>query len=640
MGESKPANFRSLSSKFSRFTVLLFMWVMMLIVLWDVRTHSFDVVKAGLMGAILAIIGGLISRFTMRALGRPLSLLQQGITSVREGKFEPVQVSSTNDEIQYLGESFNQMIAEINASQKEIRQHRDLLEERIHQRTEDLEKAMRTALAASQAKSEFLANMSHELRTPMNGLLGMLEVVLDSPLNSDQRDELEIAQRSAYALLALLNDILDLSKIEAGKMMIENIPYEVRTVLEDCVKSFQARAAQKKIALHFVVDPEAPSKVIGDPLRVRQIAANLLSNALKFTERGAVSLRLSGIAAGPGPAQMSIAVSDTGAGIEADKLTAIFEKFTQADGSITRKYGGTGLGLAITKRLVEMQNGRVQVASQVGQGSTFTITLPWEPVIEATPLSSAPSTMRQLAAVVPGQVRVLLVEDNLINQKVVLAILRKKGYQIDVANDGREALNRLEAAPDPYGIVLMDVQMPVLDGLETTRIIRKNQLWDRLPIVAMTAHAMNGDRERCLQAGMNSYVSKPVQPAHLVSVIEKLLQESTPVTLPPASEPGRGLTERLMFEHSEMANDLLEVFLQLAPERLQQMETAAAEGDGARLAAEASKIAAAAKQFASQTVGACAQRIEAAAAKRDFTCAAQELTTLRREIRDLSALAA
>ena len=593
------------------------------------------------MCAVLVLVGGLISRFTMRALGRPLALLQQGITSVREGKFEPIQVSSTDDEIEYLGESFNQMIAEITASQEEIRQHRDLLEERIRQRTEDLEKAMRTALAASQAKSEFLANMSHELRTPMNGLLGMLEVVLDSPLNTEQRDELEIAQRSAYALLALLNDILDLSKIEAGKMMIENIPYDVRTVLEDCVKSFQARAAQKKIALHFEIDPHAPSKVIGDPLRVRQIAANLLSNALKFTERGWVCLRLAGVEGGLAPAEMNIAVSDTGAGIEADKLTAIFEKFTQADGSITRKYGGTGLGLAITKRLVEMQGGRVQVESKVGNGSTFTITLPWEPVAEPAVPSSAPRAAQALENAVSSQVRVLLVEDNLINQKVVLAILRKKGYQIDVANDGREALAKLEASRDGYDIVLMDVQMPVLDGLETTRIIRKDSRWNRLPIVSMTAHAMNGDRERCLQAGMNAYVSKPVQPSHLVSIIEKLLQERTlDIPRAPVSELDRGLAERLMLDDAEMANDLLELFLQLAPERLQRLETAAAEADGTTLAAEARKIAAAAAQLASRAVGECAQRIELAAQSRDFANAVQELETLRREIRGLAALAA
>jgi signal transduction histidine kinase/DNA-binding response OmpR family regulator len=582
----------------------------------------------------------------MRALGRPLALLQQGITSVREGKFEPIQISSTHDEIQYLGESFNQMIAEINASQAEIRQHRDLLEERIRQRTEDLEKAMRTALAASQAKSEFLANMSHELRTPMNGLLGMLEVVLDSALSAEQREELGIAQRSAYSLLALLNDILDLSKIEAGKMMIESIPYNVRTVLEDCVKSFQARATQKKIALHLEIDDAAPAEVIGDPLRVRQIAANLLSNALKFTELGWVCLRLSVEESAEGPAQMKIAVSDTGAGIEAAKLTAIFEKFTQADGSITRKYGGTGLGLAITKRLVEMQGGKVHVESQVGKGSTFTVTLPWIPVAKAAASSVESRDGAAVKKIVPAEVRILLVEDNLVNQKVVLAILRKKGYRIDVAGDGREALSKLDASlagPDQaYNLVLMDVQMPVLDGLETTRIVRLNSRWDRLPIIAMTAHAMNGDRERCLQAGMNSYISKPIQPAHLISIIEKQLQEQSMETrpVPQASVSGNGATTRSLLEDSAMANDLLEVFLQLAPERLERLEAAASEADGTTLGSESRKISEAAEQLASRALSDCAQRIELAARGRDFEAALQELQTLRREIAELQALTA
>jgi signal transduction histidine kinase/CheY-like chemotaxis protein/HPt (histidine-containing phosphotransfer) domain-containing protein len=644
--EIKPANFRSLSSKFSRFTVLLFLWMVALIVLWDVRSHTFDAPKAILMCVIVVLLGGLLSRFTMRALGRPLALLQQGITSVREGKFEPIQISSTHDEIQYLGESFNQMIAEINTSQAEIRQHRDLLEERIRQRTEDLEKAMRTALAASQAKSEFLANMSHELRTPMNGLLGMLEVVLDSSLSAEQREELAIAQRSAYALLALLNDILDLSKIEAGKMMIESIPYNVRTVLDDCVKSFQARATQKKIELRLEIDSAAPSEVIGDPLRVRQIAANLLSNALKFTELGWVSLRLSTAASADGPAQMKIAVSDTGAGIDAAKLTAIFEKFTQADGSITRKYGGTGLGLAITKRLVEMQNGNVDVESQLGKGSTFTVTLPWTPVAEPAASSLAPEAGVALKKITPSEVRVLLVEDNLVNQKVVLAILRKKGYHIDVASDGREALSKLDAtlgAPSQaYNVVLMDVQMPVLDGLETTRIMRLNSRWDRLPIIAMTAHAMNGDRERCLQAGMNSYVSKPIQPALLLSIIEKQLQEQT-IETPQSSHgnaPDNRVPTRLLHEDAEMANDLLEVFLQLAPERLERLEAAAAEADGTTLGSESRKISEAAEQLASRALKECAQRIELAARSRDFSAALQELQTLRREIAELQALTA
>ena len=655
MDDSKPANFRSLSSKLSRFSVAIVIWVVVVIMLWDIRTHTFDLTKAFLLCAVVAVTAGLISRFTIRLLARPLSLLQEGITAVRQGKFEPIQVSATRDEIQHLGESFNRMIEELTVSHEEIRQHRELLEERIRQRTEDLERAMRKALASSQTKSEFLANMSHELRTPMNGLLGMLDVVLDSNLSGEQKEQLEIAQRSAYSLLALLNDILDLSKIEAGKMMIERIPYDIRTVLEDCAKSFQARTLQKGIALHFEVDPSAPSDVMGDPLRVRQIAANLLSNAVKFTDRGWVSLRLSATLstststsiAGAGAAdaragkvgEMHIEVSDTGPGIEADKLSSIFDKFTQADGSITRKYGGTGLGLAIIKRLVEMQGGRVHVESKVGQGSTFTVTLPWEPVTAPSALLEAGQPSAQPPLELQPATRLLLVEDNVVNQKVVMAILRKKGYQLDVAGNGREALARLEASTESYDAVLMDVQMPVLDGLETTRVIRRNSRWSNLPIIAMTAHAMNGDRERCIQAGMDSYLSKPIQPAHLISTIEQhLAGRASARPAAPANEIERGLTDRLMREDSAMAKDLLQVFLQLAPERLERLEIAKADADAFTLAAEARKIAAAAEQLSSRGLGECAQRIERAARSGDLHNIAGEIETLRHEIRSLEAI--
>ena len=646
----RPVNFRSLSSKFSRFNVVVMAWLVLVILLWDIRHHVFDWTKAILLCAIGVFVAGLVSRFTMRVLARPLSLLREGMTSVRQGRFEPIQVSATRDEIQDLGESFNRMIEELNVSHDEIRQHRELLEERIRQRTEDLEKAMRTALASSQAKSEFLANMSHELRTPMNGLLGMLDVVLDSKLEEEQKEQLEIAQRSAYSLLALLNDILDLSKIEAGKMMIESIPYHPRTVLEDCVKSFQARASQKGIALHFEMDPVVPREVLGDPLRVRQIAANLLSNAVKFTDSGWVNLRLSAKHAGAGYSdhapsagvwEMNIEVSDTGPGIEAHKLSSIFDKFTQADGSITRKYGGTGLGLAIIKQLVEMQGGRVHVESKVGKGSKFTVILPYQPV-ESTPVASPaarPAILR--TADTSGQVRLLLVEDNLVNQRVVMASLRKKGYRIDVASNGREALAKLDTGGPGYDLVLMDVQMPVMDGLETTRMIRRNSRWDRLPVIAMTAHAMNGDKERCLQAGMDAYISKPIQPAHLIATIEEHLAGRAPgPRLAPANDIERGLTDRLMQGDSAMANDLLLVFLQLAPERLARLESAAGNEDGSTLTAEARKIAEAAEQLTSHRLVECAHRIERAAHGGDFAVITLELNALRREIHSLETLTA
>jgi CheY-like chemotaxis protein len=263
------------------------------------------------------------------------------------------------------------------------------------------------------------------------------------------------------------------------------------------------------------------------------------------------------------------------------------------------------------------------------------------PVSEPVALSIAPRTHQSHGSAAQSPVHVLLVEDNLVNQKVVQAILRKKGYRIEVANDGRDALAKLEGQGEAYNIVLMDVQMPVLDGLETTRIIRKDRRWDRLPIVAMTAHAMNGDRERCIQAGMNAYVSKPVQPAHLVSVIENLLDEWTHnPPPPPVHKLDRALGDRLMLDESGIANDLLEVFLQLAPERLQHMEAAASASDGSKLTAEARKIADAAEQLASRALVECAQHIELAALSRDFPAALQELETLRRGIQELAAMAA
>ena len=634
----RPPKFRSLSSKFSIFTGVLLLWVVVTILWFDIVRHTFDLTKGLVLCGIVAAVAAAIARFTMSLLARPLALLQAGITSVGEGRFEPIQVSHTADEIEYLGKSFNRMIEALAVSQEEIRQHQELLEDRIRQRTEELEKAMHSALAASQAKSEFLANTSHELRTPMNGLLGMIDLVLDSGLAGEQREQLETAQRCAYSLLGLLNDILDLSKIDAGKMLLEKIPFDIRAVAEDCVKSYAAKAGQKRIDLQFQADPSAPREVLGDPLRVRQIVANLVSNSVKFTDRGWVRVAISSAERADGRIDVKFQVSDTGPGIPADKLPAIFEKFTQADGSITRKYGGTGLGLAITRRLVDLQGGEIQVESEVGKGSMFTVTLPCEPAPE-TSAELAPQN-RQAASPAPAAAagaRLLLVEDNVVNQKVVLAILRKKGYRIDVANDGREALNKLEV-DDGYGLILMDVQMPVLDGLETTRAIRRNPKWERLPIIAMTAHAMSGDKERCLQSGMDAYISKPVQPSHLIATIEKHLATGANHPPRPGSPLERALVDRLMQDDATLMNDMLQLFLQLAPERLHRLETAAAAADTATLEREAKMIAAAAKQLASTSLGECARGIEEAVARGDFDQVKRDLERLKQEFRSLEAL--
>ena len=519
----RPGALRSLASKFSIFTAILVFWVVATILAYDLRQDTFDLGKGLLLFAIVILVSGAISRFTIRLLARPLGLLQAGITSVRNGRLEPIQVSKTGDEIEFLGESFNRMIEALATSQREIREQQELHEQRIKERTEQLEEAVRRAQAANKAKSEFLANVSHELRTPMNGVIGMLDMALTNHTPLEQAEDLQTAQRCAYSLLALLNEILDLSKIEAGKMTLENIPFELRDTLNDCIKAQQPKALQNGVTLSSEVSPDVPRQIMGDPLRITQILSNLLSNAVKFTEHGSTVVRVDSECSGSGELSLQIAVQDTGAGIPADKLPFIFDEFTQADGSVSRKYGGTGLGLAITRRLVEIQRGQIRVESQLGSGTTIYVTLPYELALEEDNTIRSPGALPEPRLNgLANLARILIVEDNLVNQKVVTAVLRKRGYTIELANDGMEALSKLEKQGN-FDLVLMDVQMPVLDGLEATRRIRQQKRWHDLPIVAMTAHAMNGDRERCLDAGMNGYISKPVHPSHLLDMVDDYL---------------------------------------------------------------------------------------------------------------------
>ncbi len=321
----RPGALRSLASKFSIFTAILVFWVVATILAYDLRQDTFDLGKGLLLFAIVILVSGAISRFTIRLLARPLGLLQAGITSVRNGRLEPIQVSKTGDEIEFLGESFNRMIEALATSQREIREQQELHEQRIKERTEQLEEAVRRAQAANKAKSEFLANVSHELRTPMNGVIGMLDMALTNHTPLEQAEDLQTAQRCAYSLLALLNEILDLSKIEAGKMTLENIPFELRDTLNDCIKAQQPKALQNGVTLSSEVSPDVPRQIMGDPLRIRQILSNLLSNAVKFTEHGSTVVRVDSECSGSGELSLQIAVQDTGAGIPADKLPFIFD---------------------------------------------------------------------------------------------------------------------------------------------------------------------------------------------------------------------------------------------------------------------------------------------------------------------------